>query len=396
MPDVSRREALRLGAVGLSGLVATGTLTGCGRSVKPATRGLPGGGSASSAAPVPALAPFDSSRPPGPRTGLPRRVAWANTSDTEIFVALGKGIEAAARDRGMEYLTAVAANDPARNVDQMETFLARGVGGMVVQPLDQAAQDPVLQRALADGVCVQGIITHPSTLQIAASQYRIGYRQGKAAADFAAAHLGARADVHYFNQDRLSKQLRLRHRGVLDGLKTAGPGVRVVSDLGASASDGSIEGGFALMQTVMQTHPEIKIILGSDTLVTGAYRALEQTDKLTDDMYLSGVDGDSNALALVKQGGPYRASLAFAWQLMGYGMGQFASDWVDGKQIPRVMVAQSTLLDSRARVNAYLAENADPAPVFADRERYERYLPLLGNVSYASRDTVWRREYVPR
>jgi len=388
VPNVSRREALRLGALGLSGLVATRVLAGCGR--------VSGAGSASSIEPVTTLARFDSSRPAGPRTGLPRRVAWANTSDTEIFVALGAGIEAAARDRGMAYLTAVAGNDPAKNVEQIETFVARGVGAMAVQPLDQTAQRPVLQRAVEQGVCVQGIITHPSTLQIAASQYRIGYRQGKAAADYAKAHLGGKAAVHYFNQDRLSPQLRLRHRGVLDGLKTAGDGVEVVSDLSANESDGSIEGGFAFMTTVMQSHPNIKIVLGSDTLVTGAYRALEQTGVLADDMYLSGVDGDSNALELVKQDGPYRASLAFAWQLMGFGMGQFAADWIDGKEIPRVMVAQSILLDSAARVDTYLAVNADPAGVFADRRRYERYFPLLGNVSYATRHTVWQQEYVPR
>lgn len=389
---MSRREALRLGAVGISGLMGGRLIAGCSFGDASTSRRS----DTVSTARAPALARFDSGRPAGPRTGLPARVAWANTSDTEIFVALGKGVEAAARDRGMEYLTAVAANDPAKNVDQMETFLARGVGGMAVQPLDQASQRPVLQRALDQGVCVQGIITYPSTLQIAASQYRIGYKQGKAAADYATARLGARADVQYFNQDRLSPQLRLRHRGVLDGLKTAGGGVRVISDIGASESDGSIEGGFALMQTVMQTHPKIKIVLGSDTLVTGAYRALEQTGKLTGDMYLSGVDGDSNALALVKEGGPYRASLAFAWRLMGYGLGSFASDWVRGKEIPRVMVAESILLDSPARVDTYLSDNAEPAGVFADRERYERYLPLLGNVSYATRHTVWQQEYVPR
>jgi len=381
---VSRREALRLGALGLSGLTATQALTGCGER--------PGTG-ATVPAPVPALARFDGDRPPGPRSGLPGRVAWVNTSDTEIFVALGKGIEAAAEHRDIEYLTAVAGNDPAKNVDQIETFLARGLGAMAVQPLDQVAQHPVLQRAVDQGICVQGIITHPSTLQIAAAQYRIGYRQGKAAADYATARLGGRAAVHYFNQDRLSPQLRRRHRGVLDGLRTAGGGVEVVSDLSANQSDGSIEGGFALMTTVMQSHPTIKIVLGSDTLVTGAYRALEQSGLLADDMYLSGVDGDSNALELVRQGGPYRASLAFAWQLMGFGMGQFAADWIDGKEIPRVMIAKSILLDSPARVAAYLADNAEPAGVFADRRRYERYLPLRGNVSYATRRTVWQQEY---
>ncbi|MDQ6745197.1 MAG: sugar ABC transporter substrate-binding protein [Actinomycetota bacterium] len=384
---MSRREALRLAALGFSGLAATSILTGCGR--------VSGAVSASSLAPVRALARFDASRPAGPRTGLPRRVAWANTSDTEIFVALGRGIETGAGDRGLEYLTAVAANDPAKNVDQMETFLARGVGGLAVQPLDQAAQRPVLARALRRGVCVQGIITFPSVLQIAASQYRIGYTQGRAAAVYALANLGGRADVVYFNQDRLSQQLRLRHRGVLDGLRTAGGGVRVVSDLSANEGDGSIEGGFTLMDTVFERHPGIKIVLGSDTLVTGAYRALQQTGRLSGDMYLSGVDGDSNALELVKQGGPYRASLAFSWGLMGYGLGRFAADWIDGKEIPRVMIAKSIVLDSRTSVDAYLAANADPAGVFADRERYERYLPLLGNVGHATRHAVWRQEYVP-
>jgi ribose transport system substrate-binding protein len=386
-PNLSRREALRLGALGLAGLGATGVLAGCGRQS--------GAGWAGLLSPVPALARFDSSRPAGARTGLPGRVAWANTSDIEIFVALGRGIEAAARDRGMEYLTAVAAGDPAKNVDQMETFLARGIGGLAVQPLDETAQRPVLQRAWERGVCVQGIITHPCTLQIAASQYRIGYMQGKAAADYATAHLGGRADAHYFNLDATSPQLRLRHRGVLDGLKTAGDGVRVVSDLSGERAGSTYESAFALMSTVIQAHPQIKVILGGDSDVVGAYRALQQTGRLADDMYLSGVDGDSNALELVKQAGPYRASLAFAWQLMGYGMGQFAADWIDGKQIPRVMVAKSILLDSPARVDNYLAANADPARVFRERKRYEQYLPLLGNVSYATRRTVWQREYVP-
>lgn len=123
---------------------------------------------------------------------------------------------------------------------------------------------------------------------------------------------------------------------------------------------------------------------------------MEQGGRLTDQMYLSGLNGDSNALKLVKQGGPYRASLAWGWQLMGYGMGQFAADWIEGKDIPRIMVAEAILLDSPARVDAFLADNADPARVFKDRKRYEHYFPLLGNVSYATRRTVWQQEYVPR
>ncbi|MBA3282858.1 MAG: hypothetical protein H0U29_11565, partial [Acidimicrobiia bacterium] len=97
----------------------------------------------------------------------------------------------------------------------------------------------------------------------------------------------------------------------------------------------------------------------------------------------------------VREGGPYRASIAFAWRLLGYGLGQFGSDWIEGRPIPRVMVAAPLVLDSPRLVDTYLDDNAEPAAVFSDRARYERYLPLLGNVNYANRQTVWRDEFVP-
>lgn len=191
----------------------------------------------------------------------------------------------------------------------------------------------------------------------------------------------------------MSPQLRLRHAGVLDGLKTGGAGVRVVSDV--TATDISVEGGFSVMSTAIDAHPRIRIVLGGDTLVVGAHRALQQAGRLTDDMYLSGVDGDSQALALVRAGGAYRASIAFAWRLMGYGLGQFGASWIEGKQIPRVLVATPIVLDSPQVVDTYVEDNAHPEAVFADRTRYERYLPMLGNVSYDTRQTVWREEFVP-
>ena len=389
-PVIGRREAVRLLAGGVAGLLAWPWLGACGNGSEAESDGT---ASDDPAPPGPVLAAFDDSQPAGPATGLPRRVAWANTSDSEDFLALGQGMEAAARDRDLEYLTAIANGDPASNVEQMETFLARGVGGITVQPLDQTAQRPVMARALDRGVCVHGIITHPSTLQIAADQYRIGYLQGTGAADHARAHLDGQAQVHYFSSAAISPQLALRRQGVLDGLATGGDGVKVVSDV--PPRDRSIEGGFELMNDVLQAHPEIKIVLGSDTFLIGAYRAMEQAGRLADDMYFAGIDGDAAALALIKEDGPYRASQAFAWRLMGYGLAWFTADWIEGGQIPRIMVAESIVVDSPGAVDAFLADNADPAPVFADRQRYERYFPLLGNVGHASRTTIWRKDFVP-
>jgi ribose transport system substrate-binding protein len=106
-------------------------------------------------------------------------------------------------------------------------------------------------------------------------------------------------------------------------------------------------------------------------------------------MFLSGVDGDREALDLIKAGGAYKQSIAFAWTLMGYGLGQFGADWIEGKEVPRVLVANGVNLDSASAVSRFEGASADPASVFADRSAYEEYLPLFGNVSYATRHTYW-------
>jgi len=106
-------------------------------------------------------------------------------------------------------------------------------------------------------------------------------------------------------------------------------------------------------------------------------------------MFLSGVDGDNEALELIKADGAYKLSIAFAWTLMGYGLGQFGADWIDGRDVPQLVVARGVKLDSADAVERFATASADPATVFADRSRYEEYLPLYGNVSYESRRDYW-------
>ncbi|MDP9100671.1 MAG: sugar ABC transporter substrate-binding protein [Actinomycetota bacterium] len=376
MSGVSRRDVLRLGAAGVAGLLSLDLLTGCGTS-PPGKQPLS----------PDSLHPFVPDASAGGSTGLPPRAAWASTADSEFFLALGAGLQQAARARGLEYLTATSGNDPGKHVDQMNEFLRRGVGALAMQPLNPDADTLVLQRAIDRGVCAQGIITAPSTMQVVASQYQIGFDQGKAAADYVTAHLGGNAQVLYFNLDTASPQLRLRHRGVLDGLKTGGGGIDVAADL--TVADISTTSGYRTMMSALQTHRDIQVVLGGDTIVVGAYKALQATGKLRDTMFLSGVDGDKAALELVKLGGAYKLSIAFAWTLMGYGLGHFGADWIAGKQVPRVVVAKGVKLDSAAAVARFLGASADPASVFADRHRYEEYLPLYGNVSHATRHTYW-------
>ncbi|HUR49774.1 MAG TPA: sugar ABC transporter substrate-binding protein [Acidimicrobiales bacterium] len=376
MTVLSRRDVLRLGAAGAAGLLSLEFLAACGRD----TEDLP-------LLDPDSLEPFKPDASAGISTGLASRVAWASTADSEFFLSLGRGMQQAAAQRQVDFVTATSGNDPGKHVEQMNAFLDQGVGALAMQPLNPDADSLVLRRAIDKGVCAQGIITAPSTVQVVASQYQIGFDQGKAAADYVTANLGGNAQVLYFNLDTASPQLKIRHRGVLDGLKTGGGGIEVVGDL--EVAEISTTSGFNTMMSALQTHGDIKVVLGGDTIVVGAFHALKDSGKLRDDMFLSGVDGDKEALELVKAGGAYKLSIAFAWTLMGYGLGQFGADWIEGKQVPRILVAKGVKLDSAAAVDRFTEASADPASVFADRPLYEEYLPLYGNVDYSTRQTFW-------
>lgn len=380
---LSRRDLLRLGGLGAAGLVSLDLLAACG-----------GDNASSASSPgVSSLTEFRPGVSSGGSTGLAERVAWASTASSEFFLDFGRGMQEAAARRGVEYVTAVSGNNPGLHAQQMAGFLERGVGSLAMQPLNADADTPVLKQGIHDGVCVQGIITGPSTLQVAASQRQIGYDQGKAAADYVTKHLGGHAKVIYFNLDTVSPALRERHAGVLAGLATGGDGIRVVGDL--TVADISTASGYNTMMSALEAHRDIKVVMGGDTQVVGAYRALKRSGRLSDDMFLSGVDGDSEALALVRQGGPYRLSIGFAWRLMGYGLGQFGADWIEGKEVPRMVVAKGVKLDSAAAVEAFQAANADPAAVFAKPDMLQRYLPLYGNVGYNTRKTYWTKAVEP-
>ena len=81
--------------------------------------------------------------------------------------------------------------------------------------------------------------------------------------------------------------------------------------------------------------------------------------------------------------------------LLGDGIGQCGCELVEGKQVPRVIVAKGVKLDSAASVTAVETASADPATVFANRSAYETYLPLYGNVSHATRTTFFTKAIDP-
>lgn len=326
---------------------------------------------------------FDPSAPAcSPPPGLNKVLGYVQENDRDFLEGVDHGLAMAARDRGLEYRRVLAQNDVAKAVEQIQSFLAGKVGGLVATSSDPAAVSHSLQQTIWSGAFVGTIVPPPATLLLNAPQYATGKVLTDAAIAHIKARLGGKANVVLLTQDTM-EFLAPRFEAMRDGLNAI-PGVTIVADIAPRPV--TKEGGFETMKTILLANPRIDVVLGGDAVVLGALQALRAAGKDRPDQFLGGIDGEPEAVAEIKKGdSPYKASISLSSPVFGYAMGQFAADWLEGKSVPQAMDILPIALTS-SNMAQYEADLANPAPVFADPIRRNAYLKMYGNICYDTRD----------
>ncbi len=329
------------------------------------------------------FAPFDPNAPAcSPPPGVGKVLAFAQDNEREFMQGVDRGLAAAAKDRGLEYRRALANNDAAKGVEQVQLFLASKIGGLVAAPVDPASMSRSLQELIWSGAYVGTIVPPPATSLLNAPQYETGKVIAEKAAAYINEKLGSKANVVILSHDSM-EFLAPRFAAMRDTFKTM-PGVTIVADI--SPSPVNKEGGFATMSTILQAHPDVDVVLGADTVVLGALAALQAAGKARPDQFLGGIDGEPEAVAEIKKGdSPYKASVSLASPVFAYAMGQHAADWIEGKSVPQAMDILPVALTSEF-LPQYEADIADPASVYKDQKRRDIYLRMYGNICYDTRD----------
>lgn len=371
--------------------IACAVVTACGSSED---------GSGGSQAAVPevrsgGLPRFDPSQPAGSKPQLPKQMAFPSPFDAELFITVSDKVRDSAKARGLGYLTGVSNGDTAKMVQQIDQFFARGIGGLLLSPMDLEATTPQAEKALAEGIFVAGVQRSPAHLQISEDQFGLGYTQGKAAADWIEQNLDGKAEVVYFNEDQ-APSLIPRHKGVLKALKEGGPGIEVVADVQAPLTT---EAAANATNTVLQAHPNANVFLGGSGAVDGAYAALDAKGKGNEpDIYLSAIGPARATLDKIASGkSSYKAATAEPWPIWGWAIGQFAADWLEGKSVPMGMSTADggeLVLDTPAKVRRFQAEMDDAEGTWNDEAKRRKYVSLWGNINYDTRDKylkhIWR------
>jgi ribose transport system substrate-binding protein len=328
------------------------------------------------------LLPFDANAAPcAPPAGLTRVLAFAQDNEREFMDGVARGLAAAARDRRLEFRLAQARNDGARQIEQVQQFRAARVGALVSAPVNAIALAPHLQQVIWSGAYVGSVVPPPATEILNAPQYLTGKALGDAAAAHIRDRLRGRASVVLLTHDSL-QFLAPRFVAMRDSLKTV-PGATIVADL--SPATVNKEGGEAAMRTILLAHPNVDVVLGADTVVLGALAALRAAGKVRADQFLGGIDGEPEAVAEIRRGGPYKASISLNSPVFAYALGQHAADWLEGRSISQAMDILPSAL-STSNLAQYEADLADPAAVWRDATRRNAYLRMYGNICHDTRD----------
>jgi ribose transport system substrate-binding protein len=328
------------------------------------------------------LPPFDAAAPNcHVPLGLQHVLAFAQDNQRKFMQGVARGLALAAKDRGLEFRLAEADNDAIKMIEQVQGFLNAKVGALVVAPVDSPSIARHLQEVIWSGAYVGTIVPPPATSLLNAPQYLTGRVLAEEAADFIRTRLGGKARIVLLTHDTL-QFLAPRFAAMRDVFRDM-PGAVIVADISPITVDEA--GGAAMMKTVLLAHPDIDVVLGADTVVLGALAALREAGKARPDQFLGGIDGEPAAVAEIRSGGPYKASVSLASPIFSYAMGQHAADWLEGNSIPQAMDILPRALTLQ-NLDAYERDVADPGAVYRDPQKRDVYLKMYGNICFDTRD----------
>ena len=329
------------------------------------------------------LAPYD---PDADTCAVPKALSkslgFAKDNSRAFIEGVGFGLQEAAKSRALSYSEVNADSDAVAQAAQVDKFVADKVGAVIVAPVDPFSLAPHLQRVIWGGGYVGAVVPPPATTILNAPQYLTGKTLADEAAKYVRETLGGRANVVLLTHDSL-QFLAPRFRAMRDVFKDM-PDVKIVADISPATVDE--DGGYETMKLILAANAQVDVVLGADTVVLGALRALREAGKERPDMFVGGIDGEPAAVAEIKSGNsPYRASVALSSPVFGFALGWYAADWLDGRSVPQAMDVLPFAITSE-NMAQYELDQADPGGVFTDPVRQAGYLKMYGNICYDTRD----------
>jgi len=275
------------------------------------------------------------------------------TLQSPFYVELKEGAEAAAKAGGDELVFLDANGDVNRQNNDLQDLITRGVDVIIVNPVNPDAVIPSLEAAAEAGVPVitvdrpvrSGAVSH-----IGRDNVAMGNLVGGAVAAYLAEAGIAGAKIIEIQGDAGGIVMQNRH----DGFHAAFEGSDVTIVEGPYA--GYIRANAVVaMQDLLEANSDVAVVYAhNDDMALGAMQVLHEAGR--DDVVVAGVDGLSEALAMMAEGGGYIATSLNDPRYLGDVTIQTARQVAAGATVPEFIDAKTELV-TPANVDTYGRDN---------------------------------------
>lgn len=236
--------------------------------------------------------------------------AMTNVS-TGWFKALYDNLKKMLEDSGCKVLLVECNDDANTQVNQIETFIAQKVDGIIINPANpQETVTTVLNQACDAGIPVVAVDVPPEegAPYLTASvtdAYKLGYMFGEELAK-KLLEKNPEGEIPYglIGGTDGNSIAALRNEGARDAIKDIDKDGRIVEEAFLYAGAYSEESGLETAQNMLAAHQDLKCIIGTcDAHIVGATSAAKQLG-LDKNLIMGAVDGSKGAYEIMKDNGP--------------------------------------------------------------------------------------------
>lgn len=258
-----------------------------------------------------------------------------STLNNPFFVSLKDGVVNEANKLGIETIVVDAQNDSAKQSNDVDDLMQKGVNVLLINPTDSAAISTVVQSANNLGIPVITLDRSADQGEVEALVASDNAKGGKMAAEYIVQLLGKGAKVVELEGVAGASATRERGKGFHE---VADQDLKVIAK---QTADFDRVKGLNVMENLLQANPDVQAVFAhNDEMALGAIEAIRSSGK---DIPVIGFDGNEDALKSI-QAGQLTATVAQQPELIGQLAVQAAHDVLQGKTVEKSIPAPLKLV----------------------------------------------------
>ena len=231
-----------------------------------------------------------------------------STLNNPFFVSVKDGVEAKAKELGVNVKIVDAQNDPAKQANDVADLLQQGVSVLLVNPVDSAAISTSVEAGNKAKIPVIALDRSADKGTIASLVASDNVKGGEMAAEYIIKKLGEGVKVAELEGIPGASATRERGEGFH---KVADQKLSVVAK---QSADFDRTKGLTVSENMLQANPDIQAIFAqNDEMALGAIEASKSAGK---QIFIVGFDGTDDGLKAV-EAGTMAATIAQQPELMG-------------------------------------------------------------------------------